>query len=596
MRRLDRSRLPRFLRGRRTERSNQPAFLEGRRIGRSRLPPFLRGRRFDRSRLPPFLRGVGTDQARWATLLGGLVLVALIVVLIASGGGPDRVPAPEATPQERHAGLQSIFQADTQLHADPAGTLDILRKLGVDRVRVFVPWSAIAPAPMSAVRPGGFDPRDPASYPPANWAIYDAIVRDAAARRIGLDFTLTGLPPLWAAGRRAPKRGGPYPQWRPSVPAYGAFVRAIATRYGGTYTPAGSSSRLPRVSFWAIWNEPNYGPDLAPQAIHHSTVEVSPRLYRGLLDAAWSALRATGHGRDKILIGELAPRGITTGDNPGNFSGMVPLRFLRALYCVGASYRPLRGAAASARGCPGDAAGSAAFARLHPALFKAGGFADHPYPQESAPNLATGGEPDYADLPVLHRLEAVLDTLQRVYGSHTRFPIYSTEYGYRTDPPETGAIAPALAAYYLNWAEYLSWRDSRVRSYDQYLLSDPAAGNFPSGLQFADGKPKPSFDAYRLALYLPVGAASPGEPLEVWGHVRAARYARRATGRPQLVEIQFERGSSGGFQTVKTLTVKSAYGYFDVRQAFASSGTVRLAWSDPGGSAVLSRSASVTIR
>ena len=61
------------------------------------------------------------------------------------------------------------------------------------------------------------------------------------------------------------------------------------------YRAAGSSPPLPRVDFWGIWNEPNYGQDLAPQAIG-SSVELSPNLYRGLLDAGYTSLKATGHG------------------------------------------------------------------------------------------------------------------------------------------------------------------------------------------------------------------------------------------------------------------------------------------------------------
>src|SRR5207248_2268860 len=99
----------------------------------------------------------------------------------------------------------------------------------------------------------------------------------------------------------------------------------------------------------------------------------------------WKALHATGHGGDTILIGETAPRGITVGDAPGHFQGMVPLRFIRALYCVDANLRPLAGAAARSRGCPLDAAASKQFAAEHPALFQATGFADHPYPQGGIP-------------------------------------------------------------------------------------------------------------------------------------------------------------------------------------------------------------------
>ena len=387
--------------------------------------------------------------------------------------------------------------------------------------------------------------------------------------------------------------------WEPSADAYGAFVRAVATRYGGSYAPAGSSSPLPRVSFWSIWNEPNYGPQLAPQAIDHSTVEVSPRLYRSLLDAAWTALQSTGHGADTILIGELAPRGITTGDNPGNFSGMVPLRFLRALYCVDSSSHQLRGTAATVRGCPADSAGSAQFSTQHPALFRASAIALHPYPSGGVPpNVATPEEPDYADLASLPTVERTLDRLQAAYGSSTRFPIYSTEFGYQTNPPENipRTTSPATAAYYLNWAEYISWRDPRVRSWNQYLLRDPPAGNFASGLQFASGLPKPAFFAFRMPIYLPVTSASSGRSLEVWGCVRPVRYARQqAAGAPEVVRIQFRPSSGGRFRPLRRVALTDPDGYFDVRQVFPSSGAVRLAWSYPSGEPIRSRTVSVTI-
>ncbi len=527
----------------------------------------------------------------------GPALVAVLSVLLVTGCGSQRVSAHLHLPPSRRHSLQSIFQAVPQLEVDPSGTLDTLKKLGVDRVRVVLPWNAIAPDPSSAGLPARFDATDPAAYPARNWAIYDTIVRDAAARGIGLDLTLSAPPPRWAEGRGAPQPSA-HTYWKPSAREFGDFVKAVATRYSGRYKASRVSSRLPRVDFWAIWNEPNYGIYLAPQATDNSTIEVAPRLYRGLVDAAWTALHATGHGGDTILIGELAPRGITVPSNlyPGNFSGMVPLRFLRALYCVDSSYHSLRGAAATARGCPASAAGTAAFAAVHPALFHASGFSDHPYPQEMAPNVGTPGEPDYTDLPVLPRLERVLDTLQRAYGSATHLPIYSTEYGYRTDPPEVGATPGAQAAYYLNWAQYVSWRDPLVRSYDQYELIDSGGTSFPTGLLFADGAPKPTFYAYRLALYLPVTSTRAGQPLEVWGCVRPARFAKRETGRNQQVKIQFEPDSRGPFRAVRTLTLRDPSGYFDVLQRFASSGAVRLTWSYPHGPAVFSRTVSVMIR
>ena len=79
-------------------------------------------------------------------------------------------------------------------------------------------------------------------------------------------------------------------------------------------------------------------------------IEVGAAIYRGLLSHAWSGLTGSGHkpGRDTILIGETAPRGLDRGI--GSFQGVKPLRFLRALYCVDSGYRQLRGSAASSPG------------------------------------------------------------------------------------------------------------------------------------------------------------------------------------------------------------------------------------------------------
>jgi hypothetical protein len=352
------------------------------------------------------------------------------------------------------------------------------------------------------------------------------------------------------------------------------------------------------VSFWSIWNEPNYGVDLAPQAINNSAVEVSPRLYRGLVDAGWLALGASGHGADTILIGELAPRGQTLGGHPGNFDGMVPLRFLRAFYCVDSSLHLLRGAAAAGRGCPTDNSNPAGFVAAHPGLFKASGIAIHPYPQGNlAPNVQAQFEPDYADLAAIPRLEATLDGIQAAYGSSVRFPLYSTEFGYQTNPPEPrlSAASPAIAAYFLNWAEYISWRNPRIRSFNQYLLTDPPAGNFASGLEFANGTPKPSYDAFRLPIYLPLTSLKRGDDAELWGCVRPARFARLDSGRAQLVRIEFAPASGGPMRTLRTVTLTDPHGYFDVRQRFPSSGLVKLAWSYPSGQLVFSRAVNVIV-
>ena len=373
---------------------------------------------------------------------------------------------------------ESLFQDDNQLKANPTGTMQTLRDLGVQRVRVNLTWNTVAPAPTSTHRPKGFNATDPAAYSASAWAPYDATVRAGETYGIAIDFTIDGPAPLWATGSGVPRGTTAYFRgvWQPSAKEFGLFVRAVGTRYSGSYKPRGSSTALPRVDFWSIWNEPNYGYDIAPQGIgSRQSIPNSPHVYRNLLNAAWASLGATGHSTrtDRILFGEVTPHGVNAW---GVFANMKPLIFLRSLYCVDSSYRQLRGSTAAAQGCPTTAAGSRSFRRQNPALFGASGFADHPYQQASAPNTPTHlcgsklcvgspSDPDFADLPEIPRLERTLDRLNGVYGSRTHFAVWSTEYGFRTKPPDPNlGIGQSTAAAYMNWAEYLSYRQPRLYS------------------------------------------------------------------------------------------------------------------------------------
>jgi hypothetical protein len=522
-------------------------------------------------------------------LLVATVLSACAVATAGCGGSSSSAGVNAHTGDDE---LQSIFGASTQLLVAPAATLDTLRSLGVERVRVDIRWSQLAPAPTSPHAPL-FNAADPTAYPSAGWAPYDAAFQAAAAHGIGIDATIGGTAPLWAEGSGDPlQKGEPLGIWKPRPALFEQFVKAVGTRYDGRYTPPGATHPLPRISFWSFWNEPNYGQDLAPQASHHSTVELSPSLYRGLLDAGYAALQATGHARDTILFGETAPRGQTVGNVPGNFGLMKPLRFLRALYCVDASYRRLSGIAASERGCPATPAAAERFVGENPALFGASGLAAHLYPQGAQPpNLRLPDEPDDADFASLPELDTTLDRSSAAWGKARRLPIYSTEFGYHTDPPEAYQPSPALAAAYMNEAEYLSWRNPRIRSYDQYLLADPSGASlFATGLEFADGRPKATFAAFRMPLYLPrTSETSPGS-LEVWGCVRPAHTAPG----PQRVAIQFApRGRP--FRTLKMIRLPDPAGYFDTTASFRRTGTVRLAWSPPGGPELFSRAVTVTV-
>ena len=551
----------------------------------------------------------------WIRALLPAAVVALVLFAL---------PAGRAAASTRQI---SMIEDETQLFADPPYALARARLLGAEVMRVSVHWNSISPAPNARKMPRHFNPADPAAYPARNWGLWDAVVVYAKQAGISLDFDLMGGAPRWALGPGRP-RGSTNDNWEPSARAYGSFVHAIATRYSGHYVPPGQSEPLPRVDFWTIWNEPDYGPSLAPQGVPgHLRVENSPRMYRNLLGAAWRSLQATGHGTatDTIAFGELAPRG---EDVWGVFSGMKPLTFLRAMYCVDSHYHPLRGAAARIRGCPATAAGSRRFRSQNPALFRASGVTDHPYMRWYKPNHEQNPDPvnhsrtaDYASLGVIGNLTRALDRLQRVYGSRTRFPIYNTEFGYITSPPKHSPdptasvrviyLSPTVAADYMNWAEYVSWRNPRINSFQQYLIYDPLKptrknnyGGFASGLLTWTGAQKATYYAWRLPLYLPVTTARRGHSLEVWGCVRPARFGVLDTGSPQTAEIQFAPSGSSAYATVQTVTINAGDScYFDLHLVFPSSGKIRLAYTYPAGdmsfgngATVVSRTVSVTIR
>jgi hypothetical protein len=529
--------------------------------------------------------------------------LALLVRASLLAAGLTVLPAATAAASNSQ---QAMFEDETQMLTNPSLTIQRLRMLGVGRIRLGVRWYQIAPKPFSSRPPNGFRGSDPAAYPSANWGIWDAIIQQATQAGIAVDLNASGGAPSWALGPGRP-RGNTNMYWDPSPSKYEAFVHALGVRYSGNYDPKlgklvpGDPNDLPRVSFWSVWNEPDYGPSLAPQGVlGHLTIENSPRMYRNLVDGAWTALQQTGHNRDTFIFGELAPRALT--NYWGVFSGMAPLVFLRAMYCVDSRYRPLSGAAAANRGCPTTAAASSRFRAQNPALFRASGISDHPYMRWYPPNQERDPNPNFSSLAQIRQLERASDRLEHAYGSPSHFQIWNTEFGYITSPPKHDNqyepasphyypwVSQATAAYYDNWAEYISWRDPRIASFFQYLLHDPDPvtkatdwGGYASGLLRWDYSQKPGYSAWRFPVYLPATSARRGQPLRVWGCLRPAHLAIADTTLAQTLSIQLQPGSKGQFETVQTVTISDpkASCYFNVPVTFPDSGTVRLTWSYP---------------
>jgi hypothetical protein len=540
----------------------------------------------------------------------------------------------------------SIFQDDDLLiYNTTAGTeqtLETLALLGVQSIRVSVYWRVVAPDPLSTTRPANFDASDPAAYPAGSWSRYDQVIDDAHALGIAVNLDITSPAPLWAT--QTPDRADIANTYDPSGAEFGAFVRAVATRYSGTYVPPppaatpappapppcsgllgcllggnpnGSGSNpapapapvvsttpLPRVGSWSVWNEPNQPGWLTPQWAPDTAgtlVERSPALYRSLVNAAYASLVATGHGSDTILIGETAPKGLTVR---GETRAISPLLFIRDLYCVNSKLKPLAGSRASALACPSTAAQSAAFAKQNPGLFKATGWAHHPYELTFAPTVRTSNS-DFVTIADINRLGHTLDGIDRAYHDSRQMPYYLTEFGYMSDPPSPVGVSLSQQAAYLNQAEFIAYSNPRVRDLSQFLLqdsppiactrcSDPGGygSSFETGLEFQGGKVKPSFAAYRMPVFLPSSTVRKGARLRVWGMVRPAPHGSAVS-----VSIQFRTGTTGAFKRIATARTKSHPAYLDTHVTLKHSGQLRLAWRDPTTHTVIySRDVSASVK
>jgi hypothetical protein len=502
-----------------------------------------------------------------------------------------------------------VFGTDQEVEA----TFVLLRSLGVDRVRVSLLWHMVAPSPDSASRPsfGAGGPTDPAAYPTAGWNIYDRVVNAATRNGIGLYFTITGPAPVWASSD--PSRNDKV--WDPKPADFGDFVTAVGRRYSGSYIdeapvqapapgglpiigrspppPGPPLAVLPRVSMWSLYNEPNQPGWLRPQS--SGQLLLSPRLYRALQDAGYAALRASGHADDTYLLAETAPRGALTVDER---SPMRPLLFIRELYCLDRKLRPYSGDAATVRGCPPDAAGQQSFSADHPGLFKATGFAHHPYALEVAPSVPDR-YPDQVTLAVLPRLTKALDGIFSRYGMRRKIPVWLTEYGYQTDPPDDIiGVSWKRQAAWLNEAEYMAFRYRRVRSMAQFLLVDDGpntswpqgdprywGSTFQSGLISLEGTRKDSFHAYQMPIHVSPRRVRRGRKVSVFGGNRPAR-----NGAALPVAVEFRRRGSSEWKVVRRLTTRSRRGYVLVKLRQRAAGAYRLAWESGR-----SRSVSVSV-
>lgn len=366
--------------------------------------------------------------------------MALAVLMSGCGGSSDDRGTATSTPSvtASDAGLPPVLavQDDRLVNADadPAERVRMVAETGASVTRVDVFWKDIAPT-----RPG--TPTDPAD-PAYDWTRLDAIVTGFAAADITPILDVFNAPAWASGGTTTASPTVAYNSVPPDPAAFAEFMRAISTRYSGRFTAAGR--RLPRVTHWELWNEPNLSLFLHPAGDTAAWIDT----YAALARAAYPAVKAGGGRGTVVLVGAAGPRGRTGPSAVGVRDWLTGLR---------------------ERDVPLDM------------------YSQHIYPA-AAPLQAT------AALPAWGTLDVLLDELT---AWRPGLGIAITEAGYTTaaTPYRRAFVSDdQQAAYLRDIVRVPAVRDPRVRVIVWFNLQDNA--NWPAGLLREDGSRKPSFDAF----------------------------------------------------------------------------------------------------
>jgi hypothetical protein len=495
---------------------------------------------------------------------GGLLGCSLLALLLAGSGAGSRDV--ETTIQDD---ALMLHRSETQVRQYARQMSDI----GADRVRITASWSALAPAPRAKAKPAKpFDAERSKTYPEPGWIRLDRAVRaaDQAGLKVQLDIAFWA--PRWAVAKRGPQRDRQ--RFIPDATEFGRFAKAVASRYSGRTDDPRRKSDLPAVRMYTTWNEPNHASFLSPQWKKDGKGgwrPYSPHVYRALHDAAYDAIKAVSKD-NLVLVGGTSSIGST---EPGQ-GNVPPLEFLRTMACVDDLMRPL--------GVP-ECKGAGPI--------RADGYAHHPYslgtsPATSAPN------PDDAPIADTNRLVKLIDDLNALGRTDGKWPIYLTEYGYETKPPDPYARhTPAAQAKYLGWATFLARSNPRTNMFAQFLLRDidDSESGFPessrrhwrdwqTGLLYADGRPKPAAQAFKIPLHVQLATDAQGQPaLLLAGGVRPGHGYR---------VVRVERKESTGWVPVETVGPKcdqqtgdfgtEGDGFFTRLAPWKGPGTYRLGW------------------
>jgi hypothetical protein len=337
---------------------------------------------------------------------------------------------------------------DDAVSLDPeANNFPVLSSLHVQVVRMSLVWGGRGGvANKQPVHPA--DPTDPAY----DWSRYDQAVERANDAGVQLLLTVVGTP-AWA-------NGGKPPVFAPtSATDLQAFAYAAAQRYSGTFLNTRTGRVLPRVSRWLAWNEPNNPVFLQPQfaKVDDKWTMAAPAAYAQICNAVYNGVHAAG-GPEQVACGATAPRG--SNAPASSRPSISPLAFLRGAKAAGMK------------------------------TFDA--WAHHPYYGIPSERPSTRGRGSAIELGNINEL---VNTVTSLYGDK---PIWITEYGYQTKPPDDFfGVSWRKQAAYVRQAYEIAKANPRIDLFTWFLLKDnPSLGGWQSGLETIDGKKKPSYDAF----------------------------------------------------------------------------------------------------
>ncbi len=313
-------------------------------------------------------------------------------------------------------------------------------------MRLLVQWNLVAKTrPANAT-----DPFDPAYA----FDDVDEAVRAAQVNDMEVMLTISGTPG-WA-------NGGKKPSFMPKrVSDFGNFARAIASRYSGR------NEGYPFVRFWSIWNEPNLQLFLQPQ-FNSRGRSVAPANYAKLSAAAYAGIKA-GNPLAKVAIGETSargsdkPAGLRPTHSPGRFAELV--------------------------------------AKANPRL-KFDAWSHHPYPfNPNSPPTQVVKWPNVslASLPKF-------DTSLKKWFKRKSVPIWITEYGHQTKPPDPLGVSYATQAAYLQQAISIATGYPFVDMFIWFVFRDDQGQPWESGLYTQNGAPKGTSPARFSASARPLDA------------------------------------------------------------------------------------------